>query len=132
MRPFIFGLLALITACSPAGSPSSDLTGNMTLTDSSANWGTEHAPCGGEGYWFTIVEGAPIVVKDEEGTTIATGTLGEGRVRANSDQCYFLFTIPDVPDAESYSIEIGFFGPVHYSRDELNNLNWNLALAVSR
>lgn len=138
------------------GSPSlaaPDLTGTLTLVDQGA-WPALQvgADCEGEGGFSDITEGTQVVVTNEAGDIIATGSLGPGRFVTTSAigtssllrVCVFDIAVPDVPDAEFYTVEVsprGAFnysrmvevshgGTIDYSRAELDNMDWHVSLVV--
>jgi hypothetical protein len=89
------------------------------------------SPCSGEGGYSDITEGLGVVVKNEEGTTLANGSLGEGRREGEPiPVCTFPFTITDVPKAEFYSVSAGRRGELTYSYDEMVEQDWKVALSI--
>lgn len=113
------------------GCGSQTLHGTVHLTSSS---GVTHAAgsCSGSGGYDDLTAGAPVTVKNESGSIIATGTLDEGV----SDPAYptvacdFAFTISNLPDAKFYSVEVSHRGALTYSKDELNAKGWKIAATI--
>ena len=71
------------------------------------------------------------MVKDGQGSIIATDELGSGRlVRANA--CEFRFEVYPVPDADFYEVEVGRRGGVVYSRVDLETDDWIITFQLGR
>jgi hypothetical protein len=137
----------------PSATPEPDLTGTLTLDDQGA-WPALQvgADCEGQGGFSDITEGAQVVVTNEAQDIIATGSLGPGRIVTTGTigsasllrVCVFDIAVPDVPDAEFYTVEVsppGAFnysrmvevfhlGTIDYSRAELDNMDWHVSLVV--
>jgi hypothetical protein len=54
-----------------------------------------------------ISAGTQIIVKDDAGKTIATGTLNKGGWSDDRKRCVIPFSVGGVPDAKFYEISIG-------------------------
>jgi hypothetical protein len=75
-----------------------------------------------------IRSGAPVTVSNENGTTIAVGTLGPGRV-SKSLRCVFIFSV-SVPKAKFYRFEVSHRGQVQKSFDEMKADGWIVSLTL--
>jgi hypothetical protein len=82
---------------------------------------------GGTGY-DDIVQGAQVTVKNEKGAIIATGSLANGKwVR---EACRMPFTIPNVPGAKFYSIEVTSRGAQTLSKADLATKKYDVEFAL--
>ncbi len=75
-----------------------------------------------------IAPGAPVTVKNEEGTIIATGSVSGGSWTENS--CRLDFSIDDVPEAKFYQVEVGRRGELRYSAEQLEAMGRHVELSV--
>lgn len=100
------------------------ITGTMTLSQGGSDFADQNfltsagRRCNGNGGYDDLSTGAGITVTNPVGTVIATGSLGVGRlVGANKyfGECVFSFTIPAVPIAKIYGIEVSHRGVLHYT-----------------
>ena len=70
-----------------------------------------------------IRPGLAVTIRDEIGTTVGVGRLGEGLDRTQADddklECAFPFTVREVPPGEFYTIQIGSGEEYPYRSDEL-------------
>jgi hypothetical protein len=89
----------------------------------------------GTGTGADVEDGDQVAVKNEDGKTIATGTLhdtkcqGDSRVGAFLD-C-FKFTAESVGDADFYEFAIRRHGSEKFKRSELEHNNWQVHLSLS-
>jgi len=93
----------------------------------------------GSGY-DDIAEGTTVVVKNEKGTLIATGKLGQGGLSTDYNGigspgwqdvgCTFPFTVTGVPKASIYTVTVSNRGEQTYSADDLTAKNWNVELSL--
>lgn len=129
------GVAVVATVCSvvllATGSRSHTISGTMTVVDSSA-YSSDGAgePCSPGGGYDDISAGIQVVVRDESRTTLSTGNLSSGRrVR---DACEFSFSVSDVEDAAFYEVTMGSDsrGGLQYSRDEMDENGWTVALSL--
>ncbi|MGH2655922.1 MAG: hypothetical protein ACRDIZ_04385 [Actinomycetota bacterium] len=77
--------------------------------------------------------GQEVVVKDESGKVLGTGSLGPGRVAEVVDPfvaCQFAFRIEDVGNADFYAVEVSHRGEIRFSKDELEQDDWHVALTL--
>ena len=117
----------LLTGCAataPKAKPTPTtltVTGMLALTDASSvfDQGTTCLVVG-NGY-ADIKEGAPVVITDASGKTIALGALDPGKADASdSSTCDFPFTLKGVPDGQKfYGIQISHRGIVQYTRGQM-------------
>lgn len=116
------------TASRPTARP---IDGTMSLTGRQSVNDNHKTRCKGIGGYDDIREGAPVVVKDQAGTVIATGALGAGAYDINGDPpCVFAFSVPAVPDATFYTIEVSHRGGLTYSYAEMAARNWTVAFTL--
>ncbi len=151
----VTALVALLTACSAAPSPTptveptpalNTLTGTLALTDSEAFARfDDEAELAARGEWCAsqsthgytdIAVGTQIVVKDETGSILGTGTAiggevtGGGVYDSERDACVWTFSVDDLTDAEFYTVEAGRRGGPTYSRADLEAMDWDVALEI--
>jgi hypothetical protein len=103
-------------------------TGTFTLLDrdgdgvgGEAEYGEigKGAPCFGTGGYDDIREGAPVLIRDDAGTTVGEGRLEYARTIGRLS-CVFTFTIEDVASgAEFYEVEVSGRGGTNFTQDEL-------------
>lgn len=107
--------------------------GSVTLTDDDGVFvnGDANGPgreCTGTGGFDDIKAGAQVVVKDADGTTLATGNLGEGATtnKANFadryETCEFEFRVAGVPEGQSfYGVEVSHRGELQKTEAEMRD-----------
>lgn len=139
-------ILALVAACStPAATTTTaapttttlateTIAGTFTLTNPQVRPPTE--PCVGEEGFDDIQEGAQVVIRDGDGTTIANSALGPGEATSDSTgpgslwYCVFAFSV-EVPAGEPfYSVEVSHRGEVTYSAEEMEAADWVVSLEL--
>jgi hypothetical protein len=94
-------------------------------------------PCkGAEAGYPDIRAGTAVRVRDdatkaELGTTVLHGgTLRDGPLRGNDDDCVFSFSLT-VPDRDAYRIEVGQRrGQVRFAKSDLERTGWKADLTV--
>jgi hypothetical protein len=75
--------------------------------------------------------GAPVVLKDEKGTILASGVLGKGTPPTGRGTCSFPFNLTGVPDtAKFYTVTVSNRGEISESHDELAGKGWAFALTI--
>jgi hypothetical protein len=85
-------------------------------------------PCQSRPEAADLHAGAPVVLLDPAGTTIATTTLDTGRPDATHRGCAYPFTVSGPPAANSYTVRVGdHLGPT-VDRSTLRGSGWHLAL----
>jgi hypothetical protein len=84
--------------------------------------------CYGTGGYDDIQEGAAVTVTSETSTVIGTGGLEQSNYTGAG--CEFLFTVPNLPRAKFYRIEISHRGQVNFSYDDLEKQNWYVRLDI--
>jgi hypothetical protein len=89
-----------------------------------------------------FMQGAAVVVRNEKGRIISTGTvtpvgvLGSGTGSSSTagartvDRCVFSFVLTGVPDASTYTIALANRRAQHYSFSDLQSKNWNIEMAL--
>lgn len=102
------------------------VTGHVSLRLPNFAWATNPDVCTGRGLYDDITLGTPVVVTDENGTTIATGTLGVGYpIRNPSDatravQCDLEINTFSVPaDRQFYRMKIGERQTIEYNKFDI-------------
>ncbi len=122
-----FAAVLALAACGG----SSTLHGTIHLTSSS---GVVHSgtSCAGTGGYDDMTAGAPVTVKNEAGSVIGTGSLGQGVSDPNypTVACDFSFTISDLADAKFYSVEVSHRGAINYSKADLDKAGWKISLSL--
>ncbi|OBQ38545.1 MAG: hypothetical protein AN485_07510 [Anabaena sp. MDT14b] len=77
----------------------------------------------------------PVIVRDEQEKIIAMGATENGKRPEKSDYsdviCIFSFQVSDIPRSKFYIIEIGSRGQAVFSRQKLEELNWNAVLTLA-
>lgn len=92
---------------------------DSSVTGSNVLDATEGQSCTGDGGYDDIRAGAQVVVTSD-GETVAVGELAGGRIRRAGADCWFGFSVEDVPgDRGFYSVEVAGRGELTYPRDEI-------------
>lgn len=109
-------LLTSKTDVVDALSPNMTVSGTVELAlEDMVNWGTA---CEGRKGYADLKVGAPVVVTDAAGKTLAIGKIDEAK--EVDSQCVLSFRIAGVPKgADFYGITVSHRGTVQYSADEL-------------
>jgi len=125
---WIVGLAGLVTISSCGLTTATHtLSGDLQIIDTS-QINTSFGSCDTSSSGYSdISSGGTVTVKNASGTTIGTGTLGDG-----GTTCDFSFTVSGIPDSTFYSVYIG--GPQRgaqtYSESKLISDNWNISLSL--
>jgi hypothetical protein len=106
------------------------LSGALILTSIDGVEASDDGSCEGKSGYDDIQPGATVTVSNESGTTIATGTLGNGVTTDVDWQCRFVFSISSVPVAKFYKIEVSHRGQVTYSHADMTSQNWDVTLTL--
>lgn len=144
-------LTAALVGCSagqPPEAPSTTseaesltLRGTVTLGTDAIGWWREGEPCGGGGGYDDLRGGAPVVVRDASGTTVAQGELhaGELRVLPQADppqpgvlvprkaECDLDFRITVPGGSDFYEVTFASRDPLPFTADDLREA---LALTI--
>jgi hypothetical protein len=107
--------------------PRFTLNGTFTLissTDGLAN------NCYGRGGYSDIKSGVSVTVRDGTSAILATGSLSDGQRSATGGRCTFTFRIPNIKQADFYSVEVGRRGSLSYSFAEMRSNNWSVAFSL--
>lgn len=131
----------LVAACGQAASPSpagQALTGTFELFNGQGNpVQRTDTDCRGTGGYSDIHAGISAVVRDDKGTIVGSSRLtplpeqkaADGRIDFRErNTCRFEFTIPQLPEAPFYTIEVGDRGELTYSRADLEAQGWTVEL----
>lgn len=112
------------------------------------HWGDTVPECRGVGQLSDVGTGTPVVVRNAEGATIAEGALGGCRfVAAGSELSAstpapqtdgsiggvprFDLEIADIADSSRYSVQVGRYDPVGFSRSEIGSGVWRIRMVIS-
>jgi hypothetical protein len=113
------------------------LTGEFVLVDVSTDPSIagSGSRCAGTGGYSDVRTGLEVVVKNEDGKTIANGNLGvpdtlelEGRDYVFG--CTFPIVVHDIPNAKFYEVSVGRRGTQSYSQEELEAAGWRIELSL--
>jgi hypothetical protein len=117
------------------------LIGTLTLRDGYTGGGCcvggGWIPCSGSGGYSDITSGAPVTVRDANSTIIAAGRLrGSMEFLTASPEsgpgCVFDFRVDNVPDTAFYVVEVTHRGGLTYSREDLIQKGWAVAVFLGR
>jgi hypothetical protein len=117
----------LVAACGGASKP---ITGTFTLTSSDVT--NTATTCSGTGGYSDITDGLGVIVRDEAGKTIGTGSLTTDTAKSSSRGCAFTFTVPLTDDAQFYEVEVGHRGKITHSRAEMESSGWTIDLTLGQ
>jgi hypothetical protein len=101
--------------------------GTQSLSRAAAAIGV---PCKGLGAYNDLFGGTQVVVKDQLGAVIATGSLDVGRV-VPGRTCQFGVLVPELPRADVYQFEVGQRLISAYRYDDLAASGWQVTLNLS-
>ncbi len=145
----IVGILALVAALGAAawalrgdGSSSADdslsISGDILVRD--LNIRNIGEPCAGARPFLHVHPDAEVLILDSDGEVVAEGVLDQGEaVMAYSDLeelerapsgCMLRFEISDVPELDSYTIQVAGEHEVTKTRAELEDEDWYVELEV--
>lgn len=120
--------LVLLGACGGT-SDGRTINGELVLAYSDSSIAvTAGEACVGRGGYADLNSEADVVIKNEDGKIIATSKLGQGKIEQGA--CRFTFAVEGVPEASFYSVEVSHRGELTYSRDELEEDGWSVALNI--
>lgn len=111
-----------------------DLTGPVSFTEDDC-FGTN-----GSGY-DDVASGLQVVVKDGNGSVIATGALGKGVFKGEKEfsgqtegdsygDCIFPVAVYNVPEVPFYSVEVGHRGALTYSLADMQKSAFTVAFTL--
>jgi hypothetical protein len=125
------GFLAL--SASGALAAHHTINGSITLIDTSNNTlfpgiTAVAGGCQGSGGYSDMSPGDGVTVKDGDGKLLATTTLGSGS--GTTTRCTFDFSLPNVPEAAFYTIEVGRRGGLSYPLAEMKAQDWSVELTL--
>ena len=122
----VIGIASIVSATS--GSSEKTLTGSVEVAlDSYSSSGSF---CTGQGGYSDQRAGVKVAVLDTNGKTVATSTLGNGKVDYSGYTCVFDFKVPDVPKSSDYSVEIGTRSGPDYTYSDLESEGWDITLTL--
>lgn len=129
------GVVAIAAVAYMVWPKSHTITGKMELLGDaeSVSGSAMGQPCSGLGGYSDMDAGADVTVKDQDGSLIATGSLGPGEISFLEDPfraCAFRFTVNGVPDASFYEVEVGRRGGLTYSKAEMEAQDWTVEASL--
>lgn len=86
--------------------------------------------CKATGGYSDVRQDAQVLVVDGAGATIATGSLGEGRLTNGKVACTFAFSISGVPKADFYQVKVNHRGGPTYSFTDMETNGWHVELTL--
>ena len=112
------------------------------------HWGDTVPECRGVGQLSDVGTGTPVVVRNAEGAIIAEGTLGGCRFVAPGSELSastpapqtdgsiggiprFDLQIADIADSSRYTVQVGRYDPVGFSRSEIGSGVWRIRMVIS-
>ncbi|GAA4308131.1 Hypothetical protein KLENKIAIHU_2768 [Klenkia terrae] len=95
----------------------------FTLSDSDLR-----QDCEGDGGYADIGPGTPVRLTNESGVVLGATSLSEGDYSGGT--CTWTLTIPDVGDAQFYSIEVGDRGQITNSSSEMEASGWSFFISL--
>jgi hypothetical protein len=101
------------------------ITGSMTLYRDGFITRADGRGCEGTSGYDDIDEGTQVTISDGRGKTIGIG-------RSESSSCMFEFSVPDVPNADFYKVEVAHRGELSYSKEELASKGWRVEVALGQ
>lgn len=123
MKRLILAAALLVGACSGGNT----ITGTFTLTDPEVDYSS--SSCSGTGGFSDISAGTGVVVKNEDGATIATADLAYDPDGSSASRCHYTFTV-EVPAAEFYAVSVGRRGELTYSKAEMEAQGWQVGFTL--
>lgn len=108
-------------------SPAIEISGTFTLNEGK---GGTPSDCRGEGGYDDIRAGTEVVVRDGDGSILATAALEQGSRAIQSSVCVFAFTVGGLPEADFYTVAVGRRGDLTYSFDDLEQAGWFISLEL--
>ena len=99
----------------------------------------ERRYCWGQPGYDDLAEGASVVVTDETGSVVATGTLTAGQydemeyhddIQWSTGYCTWAFETTIPGDRPFYAVEVNHRGKVTFSREDLEAADWYAALSL--
>jgi len=121
------GMLAVQGSGSYHGRTGAHLTGTFTLFTSAQ---PQAKPCTPQAGYSDIAAGAPVVVRDQAGATVGSGSLSSGAAEPSRRGCAFHFSVNSLPVASSYTVTVGQRGGLPYSYADLKNSGWNVTMGL--
>jgi hypothetical protein len=122
----LIGIASIVSATS--GSSEKTLTGSVEVALDS--YSTSGSFCTGQGGYSDQRAGLKVAVLDANGKTVATSTLGNGKVDYSGYTCVFDFKVPDIPKSSNYSVEIGTRSGPDYTYSDLESEGWDITLTL--
>ncbi len=121
---------AVVVALGSGGDGSHTIKGRLLLLGYESSDSTGGACYGVDGY-DDLEGGAQVRVKNEDGKIIGTGALDEGRyTNSDDDVCRFIFDVPDVSEANVYTIEISRRGELSWPAAEMEEMDWTVSTTI--
>jgi hypothetical protein len=121
------GMLVAQGSSSSSGRTGIRLTGTFTLFTSAQ---PQAKPCAPHVGYTDIANGAPVVIRDQRGVTVGSGSLSSGSAEPSKRGCAFQFAIRSLPVASSYTVTVGQRGGLPYSYADLKNAGWKVTMGL--
>lgn len=144
-------LVVLLVVVATGGEDGQTLTGEFTLTDTDSVSGTAES-CRGTGGYSDVGPGMNVTVRNGSGEVIASGNTESldaeeyfgteeeegGESTSPQERAETMFEVlgctvvfeTKVPKEDFYVIAVGRRGELSFSRQELEELNWNVSLTL--
>lgn len=132
---------AVVPSPTTAENATKTLTGSFEIRDL-AYQEQAGGPCSGSDGYSDIDAGTAISIKNGSGQLIAVGSLGAGVRVATPDAeqymvggriqtyCVFPIEVKGIPVSDFYQIEVGRRGVLPYTREALEQKNWQLTITL--
>lgn len=107
------------------GPKKTTVNGNLVLHDLDS----AESACVGQGGYSDIQFGTDVILTNQNGDILGSGSLGIGE--ASGSDCTYHFTVSDIrEDEEQYAIEISHRGKVVASAEQLRNNGWKFDISL--
>ena len=117
------------SSSSSSSSNTNNVTGTLSLKDTSFVNMTSGDACEGSGGYSDITQGAQVVASDNANTILAVSSLSAG-VADGSGNCVFSFTINNVPYSAFYQFQVSHRGQLAYSYQQLSSNNFAISTTL--
>lgn len=134
MRRLALIAVLMLTACGETAAPtpseeeSFTIEGTFTLTDFARIQVTDDG-CSGTGGYDDVQSGMRVLVTDQSGEAVGTGSTQAMTEGNTVSICRLTFSV-EVPRSDFYTIAVGNRGELTYSFDELESADWGVAFEL--
>lgn len=88
--------------------------------------------CTGSGGFKDLREGGQVLVLNQDGTTVGTGTLSAGKQDSSRRAlCTWTFSVAGIPDAAFYRVKVNHRDGPTYSMTDMETRGWVVDLVLS-